>query len=373
MNYLILSAHDYRSPRRVNMHFIAEQLALRGTTRFFSLRYSSLSKLTSDPRLSLDERANVIETYQGVDCFLWKTQLHPFNTRLPFLSWAESLMYEQYRQQPHPVLVEWIREATTVVLESGISPIFFDLIKEINPNAEVIYIASDDLDTINVAGFVKDAFQKSAPLMKGIFIPSLYLLETLPVGSNAFFVPHGIEVSMLDQADPSPYKPGINAVSVGSMLFDPQFFHVAAEQFPEMQFHVIGGGSGAKETFPSNVVIYDEMRHTDTLKYIKHANFGIAPYRSSHVPKYLCDTSMKLMQYDLFALPAVCPFSVVGSYSSRFGYEPGDPESIKAAVLAASTAPHQSSRKFIGWADVADRILDPQNYQDTEVAHEHIG
>ncbi len=34
--YLVLSAHDYRTPRRANIHFITDQLALRGTTRFFS-------------------------------------------------------------------------------------------------------------------------------------------------------------------------------------------------------------------------------------------------------------------------------------------------------------------------------------------------
>lgn len=33
--YLVLSAHDFRTPRRANIHFITDQLALRGTTRFF--------------------------------------------------------------------------------------------------------------------------------------------------------------------------------------------------------------------------------------------------------------------------------------------------------------------------------------------------
>lgn len=44
-NYLVLSAHDYRTPRRASIHFITDELAKRGDTRFFSLRYSLLSRL----------------------------------------------------------------------------------------------------------------------------------------------------------------------------------------------------------------------------------------------------------------------------------------------------------------------------------------
>ncbi len=49
-NYLVITAHDYRTPRRMTMHFIADELARRGTTRFFSLRYSALSRLRPDGR-----------------------------------------------------------------------------------------------------------------------------------------------------------------------------------------------------------------------------------------------------------------------------------------------------------------------------------
>ncbi|HHW4680980.1 MAG TPA: GumK N-terminal domain-containing glycosyltransferase, partial [Xylella taiwanensis] len=47
-NYLILSAHDYRTPRRASIHFITDELAKRGDTRFFSLRYSWLSRFKKD-------------------------------------------------------------------------------------------------------------------------------------------------------------------------------------------------------------------------------------------------------------------------------------------------------------------------------------
>src|SRR5690606_18386342 len=77
--FLVLSAHDFRSPRKAGIHFVTTELARRGPTRFFSLRYSLLSRYTADPRLSLDQKANQVAVHQGVECYLWKTLIHPFN------------------------------------------------------------------------------------------------------------------------------------------------------------------------------------------------------------------------------------------------------------------------------------------------------
>src|SRR5690606_14695125 len=148
--FLVLSAHDYRSPRKAGIHFVTNELAKRGKTRFFSLRYSKLSRYTHDPRLSLDDKANSIGEHQGVECYLWKTLIHPFNTRRPWLRPAENLLYNWYSQGRNPVLRRWINEADVIVLESGVAPIFFDLIKQLNPHAKILYRASDSLEAINV-------------------------------------------------------------------------------------------------------------------------------------------------------------------------------------------------------------------------------
>src|SRR5690554_2360779 len=142
LRYLVLSAHDYRSPRKANIHFIARELAKRGPTRFFSLRYSLLSRQTGDPRLSLDRHANRIESRDGVDCYLWKTPIHPFNTRRQALKPVEDLMYRAYVALANPVLKTWLAESDVIVFESGVAPVFFDLAKRQNPGAKLIYIAS---------------------------------------------------------------------------------------------------------------------------------------------------------------------------------------------------------------------------------------
>ncbi|MCK0512963.1 glycosyltransferase [Aromatoleum buckelii] len=366
-SFLVLSAHDYRSPRKANIHFITEQLAKRGPTRFFSLRYSLLSRYTADPRLPIDGCANRIERHRGVDCFLWKTQVHPFNTRRPLLRPVEALMFGWYLRAASPVLLRWIAEASVILFESGTAPVFFELARRMNPAAKTVYIASDDLDTINSADYVKRTFLRIAPSIDIIRLPSRALARTIPSSGNLYFIPHGIDPGLASQGDPSPYGPGIHAVSVGSMLFDAEFFACASRRFPHISFHVIGSGRPRCADYGSNVIVHDEMPHADTVRFIKHAHFGIAPYRTAQLPDYLADTSMKLIQYDFLGLPAVCPREVVGDYRSRFGYRPSDEESIVAAIKAALEAPREPSRAHPSWSDVADRVLQPTRYSDTRI------
>jgi len=368
-NFLILSAHDFRSPRKANLHFITSELVKRGKTRFFSLRYSLLSKRTSDPRLSLDAEANKIGTYQGVECYLWKTLIHPFNTRRKWLRPLESLMYSWYSRGHNPVLRQWISEATVIVLESGIAPIFFDLIKSLNPNAKILYRASDALDTINVADYIHETFARVAGQLHTIALPSRAMADAIPSKHNLAFVPQGIDHSVTEKADPSPYGPGIHAVSVGSMLFDASFFVLASKRFPEITFHVIGSGQGEDPGYGDNVKVYGEMPFAQTLRYIKHAQLGIAPYSSNNLPAYLRDTSMKLIQYAFFEIPAICPFFIAADYPNRFGYEIGDEETIASAITRALIPSSNTARQqVLSWGEVTERLLTPQLFHDTEIS-----
>ncbi len=367
--FLVLSAHDYRSPRKAGVHFIAEELAKRGRTRFFSLRYSFLSRYTADPRLTLDAEANRIDIHNGVECYLWKTLIHPFNTRRNWLRLAETWMYRWYSKGQNSVLHQWIQEASVIILESGVAPVFFDLIKRLNPDATIVYRASDALETINVAAYVNDTFTRIAADIHTIVLPSKALAETIPSSHNLAFVPQGIDYSIAEKADPSPYGPGIHAVSIGSMLFDPSFFILAAKNFPNIHFHIIGSGQPRHSEYGTNVSVYGEMPFAQTLPYIKHAQLGIAPYSSNNMPAYLRDTSLKLLQYDFFSLPAICPTFIAADYPNRYGYQIGNAESITQAINHALN-PHARSipRPVFSWSQVTDRMLAPQLFRDTEMA-----
>ena len=119
--------------------------------------------------------------------------------------------------------------------------------------------------------------------------------------------------------------------------------------------------------YADKVVVYGEMPHAQTLRYIKHATFGIAPYASAQLPAYLADSSLKLLQYDFFALPAICPHAIVGRYASRFGYTPGDAESIVAAIRGALQAPRVRSRECLDWPGTVDRLLEPELYPELRI------
>lgn len=367
MNYLVISAHDYRSRRKAGLHFITAELAKRGKTRFFSCQYSMLSDLKSDPRKSIGSLANRKAIHEDVECYLWKTLIHPFNMRKPMFQPLESFLFRRYIQSPSPILVDWIKDADVIVFESGIAPIFFELVRELNPAAKTIYVASDDLETINVASYVKRTFDRVAPKMDALCLKSRFMVDGMPRSDNRYIVPQGFDFSIADHADPSPYGEGIHAVSVGSMLFDPGFFVIASRLLPEVTFHIIGSGMGRHEGYGANVHVYDEMPHKTTLPYIKHATIGIAPYRAAGLPAYLSDTSLKLMQYDFFSLPAVCPVGIVGDYQSRFGYVPDDAESIVSAMRAAMAAPRITFRTPLEWSAVVDRLLAPESFDDTRL------
>lgn len=363
--YLVISAHDYRTARRTSLHFIADELARRGRLRFFSLRYSLLSRRTGDMRLPLDGRANRIEKVGDVECFLWKTPIHPCNTRRPWLRPLENLLFWLYRHAPSRVLVDWLASADVIIFESGLAPVFFDLACALNPAAKKIYRASDDLATINVADYVHRSFNRSARRFDSICMLSPLLATGLPAGARAYFVPNGVDSALDALAGPSPYGPGQHAVSVGSMLFDADFFVHASRAFPAVQFHLIGAGLRHSPDYGANVRLYGDMPYRDTLAYIKHAAFGIAPYAGG--PAYLADSSMKLLQYEYFGLPSVCPQAVAAGQPGRFGYGQGDAASIKAAIEAALAEPHHRRRSPLSWAEVTDRLLAPQDFADTKI------
>ncbi|HBK46227.1 MAG TPA: UDP-glucuronate--glycolipid 2-beta-glucuronosyltransferase [Xanthomonadaceae bacterium] len=366
--YLVLSAHDYRTPRRANIHFIADELAKRGTTRFFSLRYSRLSRMKGDLRLPLDETANTVVNHKGVDCYLWRTLVHPFNTRRPWLRPAEDALFRWYAAHPPATLVQWIKDADVIVFESGTAVAFIELARRLNPRARQVYRASDGLSTINVASYIERTFDRVAPSLDVIALVSPAMAEEIASVDNVYHVGHGVDLDLDRLGDPSPYAEGIHAVSVGSMLFDPEFFVAAGKAFPQVTFHVIGSGMDRHPGYGDNVRVYGEMKHAETIRYIKHARFGIAPYASEQVPAYLADSSMKLLQYDFFGLPAVCPHRVVGAYPSRFGYTPGDAASVVAAVGMALQAPRKRYRQCLSWAETTDRVLDPAAYPETRLA-----
>lgn len=360
-SFLIISTHDFRSPRKANIHFIAQELVAHGNVYFFSVCFSLLSKIKKDPRLSLWNLSNQLERRDGVDCYLWKSLLHPVNLEALTLSFLEKLWLSLYVRFSPSILGKWIREAQTIIIESGKAVAFFPLIKKINPCARIIYNCSDALETIGCSSVLIRDLKRYAPQMDLIRIPSQHMAPFFPKEAKLCVIPHGIDYDRLQQKVTSPYTSGINLISVGSMLFDSSFFEIAASAFPEITFHVIGGGKKATYLQAANIRVYDEMPFEKTLAYLKYAHAGIAPYCADKVDPYLADTSMKLIQYGAMGLPSICPNTTVGNYKWRFGYIPNDPQSITKAVRDALAFGRFDGTSPLTWSEVVNRMLSTEN------------
>jgi len=364
---LFFSVHDFRSLRKASVHFIAAEMAKRGTVRFVSVGLSRLSEYRGDTRASLKDRANRVEIANGVECYLWRTLFHPFKIRNKFLVGLEPILFGAYRAMLPKIPRRWIEEADVVFVESGMAAVFIADIRRLNPAARIIYLASDDLEVVGCAGTILLDFRRNYDMIDTVRLPSRYLLSGMPHGKNAIFAPHGIDRSVAEARHASPYGQRTAAVSVGSMLFDAAFFWAAAAAFPEIDFHIIGAGKAANGLGAPNIILHREMAFAATLPYLRHAAFGIAPYLDADTPMYLIDTSLKLRQFALFGIPAVCPFFAVGGTAGRFGYLAGDAASIATAIRAALANQEPITTDALAWNEVVDRILAPADFADTRV------
>ncbi|HEY7231039.1 MAG TPA: hypothetical protein VH558_11770 [Pseudolabrys sp.] len=276
--------------------------------------------------------------------------------------------YVLYSSWPSKTFDEICGSADAIIIESSVAAIYLRRLRRINSDAKIIYYATDQLDTIGAHPFVHQRLEGDSALVTHFSLRSSTMIDHFRWAEGRLYrAEFGIDESQYADIGASPYVAGKKtAVSVGSMLFDRTFFTIAGKVFPHVEFHVIG--CGTKFEAPPNVRIYPEMKFKDTLPYIKHATVGIAAYRSAPGAEYLAESSLKLAQYEYFGLPALCPTFAVGQTASRFGYQPGNEESIKAAMNAAlAAAKTVKPRKFLNWTEVALRVLDPERYPDTSL------
>lgn len=361
--YVIVSGyHDYRSRRKVDLHFVADNLKHRGGVLFLSLRFSALSRFKEDPRHDLLDRANRLERVNDVLCYLHRTPVHPIG--LPhFLRAAERASFKLYASYLPSAMRRRIAGARTIFIESGIAITFVPLLRRLNRSAEIVYLASDSLQAIGQADTVRRDLRRHARSISRARVPSPFLASDVPSTIPSFFIPHGIDKGAYSRVGPSPYDRATrNAVSVGSMLFDPTFFAIAGAAFPDIAFHVIG--SGHAKQGPSNVVYHPEMPFEETLAYLRHSTFAIAAYGPG-VERYLTHTSMKLMQYHYLGIPAVCPDLVASPEFGRFGYQHGNEASIRQAITAALSASSIARGAYLDWKEVTDRLIAPLDFPDT--------
>jgi 2-beta-glucuronyltransferase len=368
-NVVFVSAvHDFRMRRRGSIQALASTMAKMGhAVAFISVRFSLLSFIKGDSRDFLWRKANRPELVNGVICYLWFTAIHPFQSQNKFLEFVFRPLYFFHKRLKNSFLDNSFRNADFIVIESGQGILFAERARRLNPAAKIIYRASDKLSTIGASEILQAELEKNAEIIDWFCLLSAGMADEFAWASEkTFCVPLGIDPEEFKDNGPNPYVAPVNAVSVGSMLFDPSFFQAAAILFPAIQFHVIGCGMNFEA--PPNVRFYTEMRFKDTLRYIEYASIGLAPYRASPDAGYLATSSLKLKQYEYFGIPAVCPTFAVGQSENRFGYVPADEASIVRAINDALNSKFVAVPAPPTWHDQALRLIGPQQYPDCDLA-----
>lgn len=354
---LLVSRHDYRSGWRANFHFLAEAfLALGARVSFISTGFSFLSVLRGDRRCAISAHANRWQNVNGVDCLLWKTVFHPVRADNRWLGMVMTSLFRWWPRLPSGILDRAAAAADIILVESDLSAVLLRRLRRKAPNATILYIASDLLATIGAAPQIERALYDGRAAIDHVVAvarPMIPALEAL--GRPVHYIPHGIQPEDFVEDGPSPYVAPRNAVTVGSMLFDAGAIEAAATAMSDMTFHLIGTPP-CRLPLP-NVVEHGPMPFRETIPWLRHADVGIAPYRRDAAAGYLADSSFKLMQYGYLGLPAVCPDFAVGDHPLRFGYVPGDPDSVVAAFAAAlSPEVRRDQASAPTWNDIAKRM-----------------
>ncbi|MBC7768298.1 MAG: glycosyltransferase family 1 protein [Phycisphaerales bacterium] len=355
--------------RRGSIQAIADALGRKGyDTTFLSIRFSPFSLLKHDLRASLWDRANRIEAVGDLKCYLWRTPFHPFTSGSALTRAAMVPLHGLYGGWFNREIDQMIGEAQVIIIESGLGVALAPRVRSLNPGALLVYRGADTLDTIGAHPYLQALLERHSELFDHFCLLGRRMAPQFSwARERTFYVAQALDPADFEGAEASPYDGlGPVAVSVGSMLFDADFFSIAAPMFPHVHFVVIGCGQSMASI--ANVSLLPEMAFKKTIPYLKHATVGLAPYREAVSAAYLAESSLKLTQYAHLRRPAVCPHFAVGEFPHRFGYTPANPDEIRAALAQALEDKFITPSNVLSWSDVIDRMLEPARYPDTSIA-----
>lgn len=367
---VISSVHDPRMKRRGSIQSIADTLCRLGfDTTFLSIRFSPLSLMKGDLRASLWNKANRVENKGELKCYLWRTPFHPFTTRSRLVRGAMTPVHSLYEHWPNGEVDAMIIGADVIIIESGLGVALAPRIRRLNPKARLIYRGADTLDTIGAHPHLHALLRRHRDKFDYFCLLGRKMAPQFEwARDRTFYVGQALDPADFAEPGPSPYGKTPVAVSIGSMLFDADFFSIAAPLFPDVEFVIIGCGQPVAAQ--PNVLVLPEMKYADTAPYLAHATIGLAPYRRAQSVAYLAESSLKLTQYAHLRKPAVCPHFAVGTFPHRFGYTPGVESEIQTAVAGALADDFSQPAPTLTWRDAVERLLDPARYADTSIPDE---
>ncbi|MEM5581335.1 polysaccharide biosynthesis protein GumK [Roseibium sp. AS2] len=351
------------SARKVSTHFIAEEWARAGhETHIATVGLSWLSKLKQDAvyrALAERQKNRFLEIEPRLHAGAYIPPLHAFSSRNRVLNLLNRPLFRIYGGYIPGFLRPALTSADAVFFEPGTCLSFFHSARRLNPDAVFVYIKRDWLTTIGAAPYLQELERRILPEFDLVITPSSSIAAMTSQSCRTEILPQAIDKAAFDLSAPSPYEAGTrNAVSVGNMLFDEAAVRALAAADRSVTYHVFGATCAGD--LPDNIVVHGEKPFRELVPYIRHADFGIAPYRMRKEDVYLAETSLKFLQYAYCRLPVLTPDLIPDKRGNLVGYsldgEQDWPGKVAAALAMAKS--ESFGADILGWDEIAAGILD---------------
>lgn len=313
MKIVLITGHDYEAPRKTGFYFWAEVLTGRGIdVDWLTVGLSRLTFLKKDARSYPRPFNTWVDIRPHLKKFVWCPLFHPSNFNNRFLNAITAPVFRLYPYLLPASVKTQIKNADVFIIESGAGPLLVPVLKKINPKARFIYNHSDRFNVVKFHPVIPQTEKNNAKFFDLIRTNASATVQDFETGLPVRYVPQAIEKDLFDVKYPNPYSSPRNAISVGDMLFDAKAIETLARKFPEWQFHLFGRLSRLETPMP-NVTAHGEASFANIVPFIKYADIGLAPYKSSPDAEYLSESSLKLVQYTYCSLPIVAPhFACIG-------------------------------------------------------------
>ncbi len=359
---ILVTGHYYGSRRRGGFHWLANAYREAGwRVIFFTAAISWLSWLKRDHRFRYpirEEAGKIRWLDENFGSYVWLTPWHPANLRSEGLNRLFTPLFRAYKKLPLGPVKEQIRQADLVIMESTPGLVLHERLRRLAPHARMVYRVSDDLNLLQNHPVVLEAEQRSAPQFDLVSVPSAHLLSRFGGLENVALHPHGLQIELFDREWPNPYQgDDTKLVFVGVNWLDTNFLEHAAKLFPSWSFHLLGCFSDLPAL--PNVINHGEVSFEETLPFLKHADIGL------HIKRYKKGPSPSRTVSRLSSIrTSSCRLSCLG-FSLRHGgtstpYDPGDPQSIRQALLGARS--HNRSQidrsEISSWRSLAAGLAD---------------
>ncbi len=361
MKVVMVTTHSATAERKTGFHFWSEALHERGhKVDFLTIGFSPISLYKKDGKKKFSKPYNKwIATKEGYQTYVWCAPFHPFTLYNEKMDKLTSPIFALYPHLLPASVKERIADADIFIVENGAGLMLVEPFHKLCPNAKFIYTVSDRFEVLTFHPVIVNSLEKAMPYIDFIRVPSHAQLDDYKdIDTPSAFISQGLEKGRFDTEYPNPYTTEKNAISVGDMLFDAASLETMAEKFPDWNFHIFGKQAKLTRSF-DNVKEYGEMQFEKLVPYIKHADIGLAPYREKEGGDYLCQSSLKMLQYTYCNLPIVGPeFATIGR-DHVIGYREGDVESIEAAFKAAQTYDRANIdiSAVMTWGEVMDEMF----------------